>query len=240
MTLGVLGGTFDPIHTGHVALATAAREAFGLETVLLVPSAVPPHRADPPQASSHHRFAMVALVAQLRPWLRASDLEVASALEGTSAAPSFTATTLRRLGESGYRPSQLFFITGADAFLEIATWREYPAVLDLAHFVVVSRPGSSLDAVPGALPDLAPRFRPASDGPGTDADRTPRVLLLAAKTPDISSTAVRARLAAGLPVDDLLPEAVARHARRHHLYGDTGRRPSGRPDRTAPSLQSHE
>ena len=234
MTLGVLGGTFDPIHTGHVALAAAARAAFALETVLLVPSAVPPHRADPPQASSHHRFAMVALAAQLHPWLRASDLEVASA------APSFTATTLRRLGEDGYRPSQLFFITGADAFLEIATWREYPAVLDLAHFIVVSRPGSSLDAVPRALPDLAPRFRPASEGPGTDADRTPRILLLAAETPDVSSTAVRARLAAGLPVDDLLPEAVARHARRHHLYGHADRRPSGRPDRTAPSLHSHE
>ena len=120
--LGLLGGTFDPIHVGHVAAADAARTALGLDRVLLLPSHVPPHRPQP-VASAHHRFAMVALAVADHDGLEASDLEL------TAPGPSYTAATLRRLRDQGFDPSQLFFITGADAFAEIATLARLPELL---------------------------------------------------------------------------------------------------------------
>ena len=123
--LGVLGGTFDPIHCGHVDAAHAAAAALGLTDLIVVPSFIPPHRPQP-IASSYHRFAMVALaVAGRRGW-RASDLELRA--EG----PSYTSATLDRLHAGGWRPDEIFFITGADAFGDIATWRDYPALLEQA------------------------------------------------------------------------------------------------------------
>ena len=151
---GVLGGTFDPIHLGHLAVARCAADAFGLGRVLLLPSRTPPHRPVDPSASLFHRFAMVALAAA------ADDRLVASDLEMGRAGPWYTADTLRALGATGLGAWQIFFLIGADAFAEIATWREYPAVLDLAHFVVCSRPGAAATALPARLPDLAARMIP--------------------------------------------------------------------------------
>src|SRR5204863_8870377 len=102
---------------------------------------------------------------------------------------SFTADTLRRLHASGYTPSELFFITGADAFAEIATWKDYPALLDLAHFAVVSRPGLRVAALPGRLPDLASRMGTVDEA-GLQAGRATSILLIDAATPDVSSTTV--------------------------------------------------
>ena len=102
--IGVLGGTFDPIHNGHLDVADAARSACGLDTVLLVPARVPPHRAGAPQAPAAHRFAMAAMAAHARDDLRVSDIEL------RTAGPSFTAVTLERLAAYGHRPEQLFFI----------------------------------------------------------------------------------------------------------------------------------
>ena len=159
---GVLGGTFDPIHLGHLAVARQAADAFGLGRVLLLPSRTPPHRPVDPSASLFHRFAMVALAAA------ADDRLVASDLEMGRAGPSYTADTLRALGATGLGAWQIFFLIGADAFAEIATWREYPAVLDLAHFVVCSRPGAAAAALPARLPDLAARMIPVPV-PGAEA-----------------------------------------------------------------------
>src|ERR1041384_2515705 len=110
--LGILGGTFDPIHCGHVDLAAAAERALGLSAVLIVPSNVPPHRPQP-IASSFHRFAMVALAITRRDRWRASDLE----LRGEP--PSYTSITLARLHRDGYAAADLYFLIGADAFGEI-------------------------------------------------------------------------------------------------------------------------
>src|SRR5947207_877608 len=106
--IGILGGTFDPVHMGHVDVASAAEAALGLGEILLLTSHIPPHRAQP-VASSYHRFAMVALTVAGHPRWRASDLEL------QAATPSFTACTLDRLRKEGYRPTELFFIVGADA-----------------------------------------------------------------------------------------------------------------------------
>ena len=151
--IGVLGGTLDPIHLGHLDTAAAARTALALERILIIPSHVPPHRT-PPLASAYHRFAMAALAVNGIGWLSVSDEELCAP------GPSFTADTLSRLHAGGLTPAQIFFITGADAFAEIATWRRYPEVLDLAQFVVVSRPGFPATALPERLPALAARMTP--------------------------------------------------------------------------------
>jgi nicotinate-nucleotide adenylyltransferase len=210
---GVLGGTFDPVHEGHVAAAEAARSALALDQVLFIPSHRPPHRAAQPRASAFHRFAMVSLAVGTHPGFLASDLEL------ERPGPSYTADTLRRLHEAGYEASELFFILGTDAFAEIATWRDYPAVLDLAHFVVVARPGQALGLMKAHVPDLVARMRLAAEGPRDEADE-PRcaVLLVNAGTPDVSSTEIRDRVARGASLAGLVSPDVGRHIDRHRLY----------------------
>jgi nicotinate-nucleotide adenylyltransferase len=207
--LGILGGTFDPIHFGHLDAADAARRALSLHEVRLIPSCDPPHRPADPLAPPCHRFALVALAIQEDEALRASDMEL------TRTGPSYTADTLRALGAQGWHPSQLFFILGSDAFAEIATWREFPAVLDAAHFVVIARPGTTLDAAVARTPDLRARMRRPEETSGTAGTS---IFLVEALTRDVSSSAIRARLATRQSIDDLVPAPVARHIVTHHLY----------------------
>ncbi len=202
MKIGILGGTFDPIHLGHLEAAAAAQRALSLDRVLLLPSRTPPHRSTEPRASIFHRFAMAALAAAERGML-VSDLEVRR--EG----PSYTALTLEALHREGFAPSYLFFITGSDAFAEVGTWYDYPRVLQLANFVVVSRPGAP------SVSDLIPN--PKSPIPEVDPTR-PTLFSVEADTPDVSSTDIRRRVGAGESIDGLVPSSVAGHIRRHHLY----------------------
>lgn len=208
--IGILGGTLDPVHCGHVAAAAAAREAFGLQEVLVLPSRIPPHRPIQPVASPFHRFAMAALAVSGVPGLIASDDELR--LDG----PSYTAETLDRLHARGQTPSQIFFITGADAFADIATWKRYPEVLDLANFVVVSRPGHRIDELRSRLPALAERMRAAADPVPADAGTS--IFLLQAATPEVSSTVVRDRLRRAEAIAGLVPSLVEAHILKHRLY----------------------
>ena len=208
--LGILGGTFDPIHYGHLDAADAARRALKLDQIWCIPSCDPPHRPADPVASGHHRFALVALAIQGDDALRASDLEL------RRQGPSYTADTLRAFEREGWPPSQLFFILGSDAFAEIATWREFPAVLDNANFVVIARPGTTLDAAAARVPSLRARLR-APDAETSGAAGT-SIFLVEARTREVSSSTIRARLAARQPIDDLVPAAVERHILAHHLY----------------------
>ena len=204
MKHGVLGGTFDPIHNGHVAAALAAQAALALDTMTLIPSHIPPHREEAVGASGEERYAMAKLAAEGRPgWL-------ASRIEIDRQGPSYTYDTLveldQALGES--KGTQIFFITGADAFAEIATWSRYPAVLDLANFVVVSRPGITLDSLRARVPSAFSRPSTAQT----------RVIPVEAHTPDVSSTEIRRRVRAGESLSGLVPNAVADYIRTHHLY----------------------
>jgi len=212
--LGLLGGTFDPIHFGHLDAAAAAQHSLGLDEIRFIPSHDPPHRPLDPRASAFHRFALVALAIEGQPSYRASDIELRR--DG----PSYTRDTLRALREDGWRASQIFFILGADAFAEIATWKEFPTVLDAANFVVIARPGTSLDAAAARTPSLRGRLRHA-DGAAVEDEGT-QVFLVEAQTRDVSSTEIRARLAAGQAIDDLVPAAVARHIVAHKLYENCG------------------
>ena len=203
LRIGLLGGTLDPIHAGHLDAAEAARTSLGLDGIVVIPSHDPPHRPEDPHASAYHRFAMAALAIDGRPGYRVSDMELRR--DG----PSYTALTLRDWHAAGWRPSQLFFVIGADAFADIATWYDYPAILDACQFAVVSRPGTSVSQALARTPDLQPRV-------GVN------IHLVDAPTADVSSTDVRARLAAGGSIDALVPAAVARHIAAHQLYRDRG------------------
>jgi nicotinate-nucleotide adenylyltransferase len=222
--IGLLGGTLDPIHLGHIETAAAARRALDLDRVYVLPSHVPPHRSQQPVASGYHRFAMTALAVNGLDGLAASDVEL------RTPGPSYTADTLSRFRErSGLSPLQIFFITGADAFAEIETWYRYPEVLDLAQFVVVSRPGFLVEPLRDRLPGLAARMTserveagnqpPAARRGFTEGDAAfPCIFLVDAPTPDVSSTGIRRRLASGEPITGLVPAAVERHIVQHGLY----------------------
>jgi nicotinate-nucleotide adenylyltransferase len=202
---GILGGTFDPIHHGHLAIAEAAREELGLERVLFVPAGQPPHRPSAPGASAEDRAAMVSLAIADAPAFRLSRLELDR--EG----PSYTVDTLTQLaagvgagaGERGARPD-LWFIMSAEAFAEFPTWHEAERVLALCRLVVLPReghPAPDLPALTAALPSLAGRVT-LLDGP--------RIRL--------SASEVRGRAAAGMSVRYLVPDAVAAYIADHKLY----------------------
>ena len=198
--IGLLGGTFDPIHVGHLDAAEAARRALTLDEILVIPAHDPPHRDDEPHASSFHRFAMICLAIEDRSGYRACDIEL------RRHGPSYTALTLRDLHAAGWQARQLYFIVGADAFAEIATWYEYPAILEACRFAVVARPGTSLQSALARTPELRSRVGDS-------------IHLVEAATAAVSSSDIRARLLAGKPVNGLVPPAVARHIAAHQLYG---------------------
>jgi nicotinate-nucleotide adenylyltransferase len=208
--IGLLGGTFDPIHVGHLEAASAVRAAVGLDQVLVVPAHDPPHRDADPHASAFHRFAMICLAIAGRPEYRASDVEL------RRHGPSYTALTLRDLHTEGWTPEQLYFIVGADAFAEIASWYDFPAILDACRFAVVARPGMTLEAAVARTPSLRERV-----------GRT--IVLVEAATPAVSSTAIRARLMSGGSIDGMVPAAVAQHIAAHELYAKGRKMMNGNP-----------
>lgn len=216
LRVGLLGGTLDPIHVGHIETARAARAALGLDRVHVLPANVPPHRTEQPLASGYHRFAMTALAINGIDGLLASDLEL------TTDGRSYTSDTLTRFHQTqGLEPSHIFFITGADAFAEIATWHRYPDVLDLANFIVVSRPGFPAESLRERLPALAARMTTASAGKPVGRSlktAATEIFLVSSRTPDVSSTDIRKRLAEGRTIRGLVPEAVERHIAQHGLY----------------------
>jgi nicotinate-nucleotide adenylyltransferase len=194
--VGILGGTFDPIHVGHLAAARAAMVCAHLDRVLFVPSGTPPHRR-PAVASGDQRLEMSRLAVDGEPGFEVSDVEV------RRRGPSYTADTLRELTSA--RPQdELFLVLGWDAARLFSSWRDPEEVRRLATVVVVSRPGSE-------SPDAA-----KLEAAGLDPAKT---VLCVRPTPDISGSALRAAISHGEPMRDL-PEPVERYIAKHHLYMD--------------------
>jgi nicotinate-nucleotide adenylyltransferase len=208
--IGLFGGTFDPVHLGHLDVARAARQALGLERVWVIPARMPPHRSRP-VATDADRLAMLRLA-----WRDDPACEI-STLELDADEPSYTARTLARLGVDGSALDRGCFITGADAFADIATWYDYPALLDRCHFAVVSRPGRTAGSLPAALPTLAARMVRAGENPVPAASRA-GIFLIDAPTAPVSSTSVRAAITRGMPLNGLVPDAVADYIASHRLY----------------------
>jgi nicotinate-nucleotide adenylyltransferase len=200
--IGVLGGTFDPIHHAHLFTAEVAAAACGLERVLLVPASQSPLKS-PAAGTPAERVAMARLAAAGNPLLEVSTVEA------DRPPPSYMADTLALL--AAHHPgADLTLILGIDALQDLLQWRDPERVLDLARIVTVSRPGYDL-AVPGSLHRRL----------GT---RTERIALLPMPLLEISSTEIRRRFAAGEPVRYLLPAAVEAYARRRGLYRPGRRR----------------
>ena len=213
MRTGLFGGTFDPVHLGHLDVAHAARIALGLDRVWMIPSHVPPHRTTT-RVSAAHRFAMVALAVQDESDVIVSDLEM------TATGPSYTADTLDRYAAGHPDTSNTFFVLGADAFRDIRIWRDFPRVLDRCHFAVVSRPGLPATALRSLLPDLAGRML---DAP-CEIPAQPGILLVDAPTASVSSSSIRDAIREGRSLGGLVPASVERYITQHGLY-----RPEGEP-----------
>ena len=234
MNIGLFGGTFDPIHRGHLALAEAARERCKLSRILFVPANVPPHKQAQPLSEFAHRYAMIALATEQERAFEPSLLEAPADCEGTGSSkggnkkslekPNYTIDTVKRIKQSLKKSDRLFLLIGIDAFADIAKWRQSEALFRECEFVVASRPGFSLADVANALPaSLRPRLevtRPfqkqAATGDLVLSGVT--VHLLDDIYQPISSTAIREAVAAGKPLGRFLDPAVADYIKKMGLY----------------------
>ena len=217
-SVGVLGGTFNPIHNGHLAIARQTREALTLDRVVLIPTGDPPHKPNEHLAAAKHRYEMVRLAIASDPLLSISDVEV------RRPGKSYTIDTIRLLQQEYGQGTRLFFLIGLDAFLEFPTWRDPETLLTLCSFVVLSRPGLSFQAL-SALP-LIPRI-PQTSLLELDTGRNPRLdvslgpqSLICLRVPpsNVSASDIRVRLAQGAPTANLLPPVVESYILQHHIY----------------------
>jgi len=235
MNIGLFGGTFDPIHKGHLALAAAARQRCDLGRVYFVPSNVPPHKAAQPVASFFHRFAMTVLATEGEKAFVPSLMEAPSEFVvqdkkgtrgGVAAAPNYSIDTIRKLKRDFKKADRLFFLIGIDAFNDIAKWHQAEALFSECEFIVASRPGYSLADVATALPEkLRPReevTKPFSKQPAKGDLVLPGVTLhlLDDVNQNVSATAVRHALAAKKPVKRYLPASVEEYIKKEGLYGN--------------------
>lgn len=186
--LGVMGGTFDPIHNGHLVAASEAAAALQLDEVLFVPTNDSYQKSD--FAPAEHRYLMTVIATASNPRFSVSRAEI------DRSGPSYTADTLRTLAQI-YPESELFFITGADAVSNLATWHEYPQLLDLANFIAVTRPGHD--------------FRLPSEVAS-------RVQILEIPAMAISSTDIRSRIRENLPIWYLVPDGIVQYIGKTKLY----------------------
>jgi nicotinate-nucleotide adenylyltransferase len=225
MKIGLFGGTFDPVHRCHVAVATQVRDRLHLDRVLLIPSGDPPHKPPGALAPAFHRLAMVRLAVAGEASLEVSELEI------QRPAKSYSIETVRTLKDQYGPGADLFFLIGLDAFLELPTWKDAPSLLSLCHFVVVSRPPcrfAGLRALP-VLPSLDPAALAHIDSQGQGRLDIPlpggtSLILLALPPCEASATDIRRRLRERLPLSNLLPASVESYIMQHRLYQEASDR----------------
>ena len=248
MKIGLFGGTFDPIHRGHIVLAQAAREKFGLNRVLFVPANIPPHKQTQPLSAFAHRYAMVVLATaadkSLIPSLleapaeesaeTASIVPIKGALKGSGGskksfstpppAANYTIDTIRRLKSCLKKIDELFFLIGIDAFRDIADWHQAEQLFSEVEFIVASRPGYSLADVANSLPE---KLRPAAHITKPFEKQPARgdlvlngatVHVLDGVQQAISATTIREAAAAGKPLGRFVDPAVADYIKKCDLY----------------------
>jgi nicotinate-nucleotide adenylyltransferase len=237
MNIGLFGGSFDPIHRGHLTLAQAAAKRYSLRQVLFVPANVPPHKQKQPLTAFIHRYAMVALgtqdergfVPSLLEAPASTAAEIGSAGRTNAPVPTqggvnYSIDTVRRLKQTLKKSDRLFFLIGIDAFRDVAKWREARALLAECDFIVASRPGYSLRDVAESLPeDLRPPAavsRPFQKQPARGDLVVPGVTLhfLEGVNQSVSATAIRAAAAQGKPLGRWLDPRVADYIKKLGLY----------------------
>jgi len=213
-TIGLFGGTFDPIHCGHLRAAAEVRRRARLDRILFIPSYIPPHKASGGSAPAGDRLRMVELACRRRAGFEVSPIEV------EARGKSYSIRTLRRVKRLRPR-ARVFFIAGVDAFMDIGTWHEYEKVLAECVFLVTGRPGYELerarDVLGGRLRDVTGTLTEAGSLAAAGPPRF-RVVLVPIRALDVSSTAVRDRVRRGRSLEGLVPPSVAAYIRAHQLY----------------------
>jgi len=198
MNIGVLGGTFDPVHNGHLMVAEVVKEKLSLAEVIFVPAGQPWLKADRPITPAEHRLEMLRLALADKPDFKISTMEI------ERPGPSYTVDTLTELRRQLGDEDELFFILGRDNLAQLPQWHEAPRLIQLCYLVAVPRPGSKrpdMKALEAAIPGVSQR-----------------VMLLDEPYIDISASDIRERVARGLSVRHLVPEPVNRYLKEHRLY----------------------
>ena len=198
MNIGVMGGTFDPVHNGHIIVAEEARARLNLSEVIFVPAGQPWKKADRDISSAEHRLQMAHLATADKPYIKLSTLDI------ERAGPSYTIDTITELRAQLDSSDELFFILGWDSLVELPKWREAPRLVTLSYLVAAPRPGyprPELKALEAKIPGISER-----------------VMLMDEPEIDISATNIRERVARGLSVHHLVPEPVNEYIRQHKLY----------------------
>jgi nicotinate-nucleotide adenylyltransferase len=212
MKIGLLGGTFNPVHRAHIRIADEARSACGLDRVVFIPAADPPHKPLAGGVPFEQRCEMVQLAIDGNPAFEVSDIE------GQRSGKSYSVDTIRHIGSD--RPDdELFFIIGSDSFFEIGLWHRYEDIFSLCSLIVVERPGRPVPDPLSALP-VAIRgefgYTDASNRLKHTSGRT--VNIMKGRPLDISSTAIRCRVAAGDSISGLVPPAVEAYIKNQRIY----------------------
>jgi nicotinate-nucleotide adenylyltransferase len=198
MKIGVFGGTFDPVHRGHLLIAEEARESLSLSEVIFMPAGQPLLKPPYPITPAEHRLEMLRLAVGDRPHLKVSTMEI------ERSGPSYTVDTIAGLREQYRRRDELFFIMGWDSLAQLESWREPSRIIRMCRLVAAPRPGCQ-------KPDLAAL---EAGIPGI----SPRVIFLERPRVDISASAIRELAAQGMSLSHLVPEPVAEYIKQHKLY----------------------
>jgi nicotinate-nucleotide adenylyltransferase len=212
--LGILGGTFNPIHYAHLRLAEELADALALERVRIIPANIPPHR-ETPRVSTQHRLQMVRLACAGNTRLEVDEREC------LRSGPSYTVDTLQELRAELGGEQPLCLLLGLDAFAQLTMWSRWERLFELAHIAIAQRPGFNLDRASLPLP-LAAQLETRATETVSDMHMRPAGLIVVRPITalDISSTAIRAGIAEGASPRYLLPDSVLDYIRRHQLYKD--------------------
>ncbi|MBB5337246.1 nicotinate-nucleotide adenylyltransferase [Pectinatus brassicae] len=196
--VGIMGGTFDPIHYGHLMTAEAVRDEYNMHQVIFIPAANPPHKSDWHITAARHRFNMTLLATCSNPYFEVSDIEM------RRIGPSYTIDTVKELIQIYPDDTEFYFITGADAMQELPSWHKIDELLEICHFIAATRQG--------CLPDVTAIKKHFGDLGNEHIHR------LATPELEISSTDIRERLEKGYSIKYILPEPVEQYIRKEHLY----------------------
>ena len=223
MNIALFGGTFDPIHTGHLRAAKSAASRFGLDRILFVPSAHPPHKLGHQLTAFAHRFAMVALACTIDQRFIPSLLEAPT----EDARPQYSIQTVRTVRRSLESADSLFFLVGADAFLDVPHWKEFRSLLELVDFIVVSRPGFDArkiwSVLPAELTWPSPRARAGGLAqPDVIRLRNRRLHILRGIELQVASRDIREAVRTGRRITGLVPATVEKYIAKEELYKAAG------------------
>jgi len=223
LRVGVFGGTFNPIHLGHLHIAREVQKLFSLSQIHFVVATMPPHKLSEDLVAFNHRYAMVSLATTASPSF------IPSLIELTPKASPFSVDTMKKFAHGGTRErGVLFFIAGGDSLLEVKTWRESEKLLNSYNFIFVTRPGTPSFNTIEALPEKAVArvrdFKGLKTNQvrrriaGEDANDS-RIYIVDIGAPDISATRIRDLISAGKSIQKLVPDPVSKYIRKLHLYG---------------------